>query len=126
MTIYYHGTGPQNIKYIFEDGIKLGTSDDNTFGPGLYVCEKLEDAQEFGMVVLAIEVDDSEIQELSIEESEIAYEDLEWGENFATSVLESGHKIAKIVRDDGFEELVIYDLSCVIDVKEEWRSPLLK
>ena len=126
MPVYYHGTSDEKFESIQANGIRLGTSEDNTFGPGLYMCDNLEDAKSFGMVAISIEVDNSDVYVCLMEEDDIEYEDEEWPKVFAQNILDMGYKIANIIREDGANEIVIYDLSCVSGISEAWRSPLLR
>lgn len=123
MRTYYHGTGYKSAEAILSNGIEIREGSGSTFGDGLYLCEELQDAKEFGMVALSIEVDETEMYSTFILEDEIEYSD-EWGEDFSKSVLEKGYRGAKIEREDGFVETVIYDLSCLGEIKEVYRSSL--
>lgn len=125
LATYYHGTSPVKAKSIMDNGIKIGTSEDNTFGPALYLCDELEDAKSFGMAVVSVEVDDSKIYEAEVTEEEIQYEDAEWAKEFARSIVTRGYKIAKITREDGFNEIAIYDISVVNKTEIVWKSPLV-
>lgn len=125
MKQYFHGTNLKAAMNILLEGIKFGEQTGQTFGPGLYLCENLSDAKEFGMVVLSINVDTENMIDLIINEDDIDYEDDQWSQQFMGDVIGQGYKSVRILREDGFNEVVVYDATAAEEIKEIWRSPLV-
>ena len=125
MKTYYHGTSYDSAKAIAMNGIEVTHYTGNTFGKGLYLCEHIEDAKTFGLVVLSVTVDDTNLTEIYMAEESIQYENDEWSRNFSNGFLKDGYQIAKIAREDGFNEIVVFDVSCVQEVQQVWESPII-
>lgn len=123
MGIYYIGTSEGYAKRIMKQGVWLNEDHGLTFGAGLYVSEEPKEAQEYGKVVLSIDVDDTRMQTKAVKNSEIGKGNITaWGREFAKGVVDEGYTSVKIIRDNGDVMTVIYDLSVVNSIKEIWRD----
>lgn len=125
MKQYFHGTSSKAAMNILLEGIKFGEQTGHTFGPGLYLCENLSDAQEYGMVVLSVTVNTGNMIDITIKEDDIVYENDRWSQQFMRDVLDQGYKSVRILREDGFNEVVVFDVAAIEEIKEIWRSPLV-
>ncbi|MGM1044826.1 MAG: hypothetical protein ACQEXX_01630 [Bacillota bacterium] len=115
----YHGTSSEDSEKIIRDGFSLDFSYKDTKGKGVYLTSKLEKTREYGDVVLEVEIEKdsilvTELSEISAFSKGYRTEGFMFKIIFEEYTRSKGYKGIELL---GFDEIVIYDLSCIQSIK---------
>lgn len=118
----YHGTLSENLDTIIRDGFSLDFSYKDTKGKGVYLTKNLEKTREYGDVILEVELEKDAILVAELTEVSAYYKQYYKQHETNTFVFKTifedytrtkGYKGIELI---GFDEIVIYDLSCIQNI----------